>query len=156
MNCVRVNTVNFGDRIEIKWPFFKMGRGQSIVDNGCAGGIFAVIDVNSGMTMKAADERRNTYTNHPDTGLRILDFKIPEWSVLCDMAIELAKKCPDCHIMGWDMAYTEKGWVVVECNYGPNLIYQYVCEKGFNKDFQNVRKRLSAQRFKGYNKPWQF
>lgn len=156
VNCVRINTINFGNKVEVKWPCLKSGRGKSVVDNGCAGGIIAAIDVETGKTFAAADERRNKYKVHPDSNISLIDFEIPKWDNLCCMVKEMASLCPDCHIMGWDMALTSDGWVVVECNYGPNLIYQYVAESNFREEFSAIRKRLGARKFDGYDKKWQF
>lgn len=36
--------------------------------------------------------------------------------------------------IGWDMALTEKGWVVIECNWG-QFINQYADHIGRKKEF---------------------
>lgn len=156
VNSIRIITINYGDVIEIKWPFLRVGRGDSVVDNARAGGIIITIDVNTGITFAAADEERHIYDIHPETGVPLVGYKIPRWSELCEMTKEMASLCPDCHIMGWDMALTDDGWVVIECNYGPNLVYQYVAGEGFAREFTLVRKRLGAKRFGGYYWYWQF
>ena len=145
VNTVRIVTVNYGDSVEVKWPFMRIGRGSAVVDNAGAGGIMVAID-DSGKTLAAADENRHKYITHPETGLNLIGFEIPKWKVLCDLAKEMAGKCPDCHIMGWDMAYTNRGdWVVVECNYCPNNVSQFALDKGFKDEFVKVRKKLGAR-----------
>lgn len=156
INSIRIITINYGDEIEIKWPFLRVGRGDSVVDNARAGGIIVTIDVNTGITFAAGDETRHLYKTHPDSGVSLLGYKIPHWSELCELAREMASLCPDCHIMGWDMALTDDGWIVVECNYGPNLVYQYVSGEGFAREFALVRKRLGAKKYNGYYWSWQF
>ena len=145
VNTVRIVTVNYGDSVEVKWPFIRIGRGSAVVDNAGAGGIMVAID-DSGKTLAAADENRHKYITHPETGFNLIGFEIPKWKVLCDLAKEMAGKCPDCHIMGWDMAYTNRGeWVVVECNYCPNNVSQFALDKGFKDEFVMVRKKLGAR-----------
>ena len=39
VNTIRIVTINYGDSIEIKWPFMRVGRGAAVVDNAGAGGI---------------------------------------------------------------------------------------------------------------------
>lgn len=147
VNSVRIITVNYGNSIEIKWPFLRVGRGDAIVDNAGAGGIIVAID-NEGKTFAAGDENRNSYKVHPETKVSLIGFEIPEWEKLCKMCKEMAATCPDCHIMGWDMAYSDgEEWVVVECNYGPNIVSQFVTGQGIRDEFVKVRKRLGAKRF---------
>ena len=147
VNTVRIITVNYGDEIEVKWPFLRVGRGDSIVDNAGQGGVFMAIDVRSGLTFAAGDESRHAYVVHPDTNVSLIGFQIPQWNKLCEIVKEMARICPDCHIMGWDMAFSDQGWVVVECNYGPNLVYQYIT-RGVAKEFKKVQKKLHAKKLK--------
>lgn len=145
VNTVRIVTVNYGDSIEVKWPFMRVGRGDAVVDNAGAGGIMIAIS-DDGKTLAAADEDRHTFRVHPETSISLIGFEIPKWEELCNLTKEMAASCPDCHIMGWDMAYTEKEeWVVVECNYCPNLVSQFALDRGFKDEFVRMRKRLKAR-----------
>lgn len=147
VNTVRVITVNYGDAIEIKWPFLRVGRGDAVVDNAGSGGIIVAID-SKGIGYAAGDEHRNKFITHPETGVPLVGFELPKWEELCSVVKEMSSQCPDCHIMGWDMAYTKnEEWVVVECNYGPNIVSQYVTGQGIRDEFVKVRKRLGAKRF---------
>lgn len=157
VNTIRIQTINYGDSIEIKWPCLRTGRGESVVDNVYLGGVFVGIDVNSGKTFgQGKDALGRNYTEHPDSKVQLDGFQIPKWEDLCSMLQEMAKICPTCRVVGWDMALTEKGWVMVEANYGPELIYQDISPEGFYEDFIHVRKRLHASRFKGYRLETQF
>ncbi|MBO7616825.1 MAG: hypothetical protein J6T22_06440 [Bacteroidales bacterium] len=155
VNSIRVVSVNYGNEIEVKWPFFRMGRGDSIVDNAAQGGVFAAIDVFTGKTFAAGDEHSNIVSVHPDSKKSLIGFQIPKWDQLCQLVKILAGKIPDCRILGWDMALTDQGWVVVECNYGPHLVYQYIAGS-IRKEFEEVRSRLGAKKYGGYYKRWQF
>ena len=155
VNSIRIISVNYGDEVEVKWPFFRMGRGNSVVDNAAQGGVFAAIDVSTGKTFIAGDEHSNMVSVHPDTKKSLIGFQIPKWNQLCQLVKTMASKIPDCHILGWDMALTDQGWVVVECNYGPHLVYQYIAGS-IRKEFEQVRGRLGARKFGGYDKRWQF
>ena len=57
---------------------------------------------------------------------------------------------PDCRIMGWDMALTDKGWVVVECNYGPELLIQWASGRGVRDEFEVIKERLHAKKGNSY------
>ena len=92
------------------------------------------------------DEMGRTFLEHPDTKVPLSGFKVPFWDELCELTKKLARMCPDCHIMGWDMALTDSGWVMVECNYGPNNVYQYAIG-GMRKEFRTIRKKLDAKKY---------
>lgn len=147
VNTVRVFTINYGaDEVDVKWPFFRIGKGDSVVDNVSSGGIGVAVDEKTGRTFHAADEHGHSYSKHPDTGIDLIDFEIPEWDALCQIVKKMAKMCPGCHVMGWDMALTDNGWCVVECNYAPGIAWQYASDTGARKDFEIVRKRLRAKK----------
>ena len=142
VNTLRINTVNLGNRVEIKWPCLRIGVGESVVDNAGAGGIFGAIDVFTGRIMTVSDESHHEYKSHPDTNIPLIGFKIPYWDDACEIAKKLAQFVPDCRFVGWDLALTSKGWVLVEGNYSPLLIYQISIGKGIRKEFEQMRKIL--------------
>ena len=151
VNTIRITTVNYGDSIETKWPVLRMGRGGSIVDSTTIGGIFAAIDIKTGITFRATDKQRgSSYSVHPDTQMPLIGFQIPKWEELLETIKTMASKCPDCRIMGWDMALTDNGWVVVECNFGPELLIQWAKDSGVRNEFEIVKKRLHAKKGKSY------
>ncbi len=143
VNTLRINTVNYGDSIEVKWPCLRVGRGGSIVDNAGAGGIFGAIDPLTGKIISASDEFHHTFDVHPDTGIPFAGFEVPLWNEACEMAKQLAGMIPHCHFVGWDFALTDEGWVLVEGNWGPLIIWQIAVGKGIRKDFQQMCARLN-------------
>lgn len=142
VNTVRINTANYGTSVEIKWPCLRIGRGKSIVDNAGAGGIFGAIDITNGFITDVSDEYHHTFTEHPDTGVPLIGFQVPKWKEACELAKHLASLIPDCRFVAWDLALTEKGWVMVEGNHCPLLIYQIATGKGIRKEFSEMKKRL--------------
>ena len=128
-----------------------MGRGKSVVDNACSGGVYAAIDEKTGITLRGADNLRGSlYTHHPDTNMPLVGFQIPCWDELCETVKSLASRCPDCHIMGWDMALTDKGWIVIECNYGPCIVFQWGVNRGVRDEFEEIRDRLHVKKGNSY------
>ena len=151
VNTIRIMTINFGDSIITKWPVFRMGRGKSVVDNACSGGVYAAIDEKTGITIRGADNLRGSlYTHHPDTNMPLVGFQSPCWNELCETVKSLASRCPDCHIMGWDMALTVNGWVVIECNYGPCIVFQWGVNRGVRDEFEEIRDRLHVKKGNSY------
>lgn len=58
---------------------------------------------------------------HPDTGQAVIDFSIPHWSRLCDLAREAASVFPGIRTQSWDVALTDHGPVFLEVNFGGDL-----------------------------------
>ena len=62
------------------------------------------------------DHSVKTFSVHPRTGLRFEGFQLPLWQDLCDLVIGSAKKFLPIQTIGWDVAVTSKGPVIVEAN----------------------------------------
>ncbi|MBO4839092.1 MAG: hypothetical protein J5493_06980 [Lachnospiraceae bacterium] len=116
VNTVRIYAVRLKDRIEIFGSHLRSGRGESVVDNAGQGGVVVSI-TNEGLSWTSGiDEFCGTFYRHPDTGVLIPGMVMPEW----DKAVALVKEAmdvyPDIRFVGWDVAYTEKGWIIIEAN----------------------------------------
>lgn len=123
-----VNTVRYATYVEKGKTstiacFVKLGRGDSIVDNGGAGGLLASIDDETGVIVSPGrDEFGESYETHPDTGVPIVGAQIPDWTGLKDLVAELVKVLPSQKYVGWDLAYADDGWVLVEGNSGGQFV----------------------------------
>lgn len=117
INTVRIATFNNRGNITIVGAALRMGTGNSQVDNAGAGGIYATIDIETGIVNSIArDNINNCYTLHPDTKFQIVGFHIPEWNKMVAIVETMAKKLEGATMIAWDMAYSIKGWCMVEGN----------------------------------------
>ncbi|MDX1365051.1 MAG: sugar-transfer associated ATP-grasp domain-containing protein, partial [Arenibacter latericius] len=57
---------------------------------------------------------------HPDSGFKIEGFKIPYFKEACEEVLKGVKIIPD-RFIGWDVAISTMGPVIVEANSGPHL-----------------------------------
>ena len=55
---------------------------------------------------------------------------------------ELAKIVPTTRYVGWDLALTPKGWVVVEANCKGQFVVQMATKKGLCEQFEAYLKEL--------------
>jgi hypothetical protein len=153
VNTVRITTLRVGDKINIIHPFFKVGRAGNIVDNAAQGGIFGVIDIDTGVVTSACDKHGNRYIRHPETGVQLIGFVIPKWEEALELSRELSKVVPEAIYVGWDLAYTEDGWVVVEGNSRAQFVcYQIAEQKGFRKELESMLGCSLKQFSKGLGK----
>ena len=56
------------------------------------------------------------YTDHPITGVRVKGLKVPYWQEVQAIAIAAHELCPDRLFIGWDIAVTATGAVMLEGN----------------------------------------
>lgn len=124
VNTIRYATYFNGEQLHTIACFIKIGRGESVVDNGGAGGFLAAIDEATGkITTPGKTEYGEVIEVHPDTGIPLVGFQIPEWEELLKLVKELPTVLPEQKYVGWDLALSEtKGWVLVEGNSGGQFV----------------------------------
>lgn len=98
---------------------YKMPTGDSPADNFCYGGIIAPVDLATGRVGPAVRRRGRVLVpveRHPDTGTPIDGHRLPHWAetvALGVRALDVARGRPS---IGWDIAITDDGPVLVEGN----------------------------------------
>ena len=100
----------------------RIATGDNMVDNfrhGTLGNSAGPVDLATGRVLRqvagvGSDERE--VTHHPDTGEPIVDFVLPDW----EQALALCRQAAPCfggfRYQGWDLAFTDRGPVLVELN----------------------------------------
>jgi hypothetical protein len=109
--------------------------GNRVVDNLHAGGIAAAIDLESGMLGSAsnlgADSAVGWLDRHPDTGALISGTELPYWDDVRDVALRSHRAFPERLLVGWDIAITTRGPLMIEGNGAPDLdIMQRFARRG--------------------------
>ena len=148
VNTLRVTTIRMNDRIEILPPFLKLGRKDSVVDNGGVGGILCAFDINTGKVTHTGDEYGCRFTVHPETNEEIIGFTIPRWDEAVALVKELAMITPSNRYTGWDLALTENGWVLVEANARGQFIgWQLTTQVGFKREICKLLLEISEKKY---------
>ena len=145
INSIRLRVFRFDDRVEVLPSNFRIGRGDSIVDNTGRGGISAALD-EKGVVLTACDSSGKRYETHPDSGEKIIGFQIPRWEEAVAMANRLCQVVPKVRYVGWDLALTEKGWVVIEGNdKGMFEGIQMPLQKGFRPRLEKILSEMNIK-----------
>ena len=123
LNTIRVVTISNNDKCEVFGSLLRMGTHGSVVDNTHAGGIYAPINVETGMIdVPAIDSKNNQYEVHPDTGKQIIGFQIPKWDLIVDTCKKATQIIPDVRFAGWDICVNHFGQVeIIEGNHAPDF-----------------------------------
>ena len=120
-----------------------MGQGSSFVDNAGSGGVFGIVDLETGRVYAACDELGNKYEVHPDTKERIIGFVVPRWKEAVALAKELITVIPSVRWVGWDLALTDDGWVLIEGNERAQFVFQFPDRKGCRKEIDEFERTYS-------------
>ena len=137
LNTLRVSTIRLPDGIHVIHPRVRIGCGGSIIDNISAGGYQGQIDVDTGVVITACDVNGQRREIHADTGIAIQGMQIPAWAQAVDMVKELAAAVEGLRYCGWDIAYTDRGWVLIEGNDWGQFGWQTVEQKGCRAEFDS-------------------
>jgi len=139
VNTIRINTFQHKGIVRRFTSIIKTGRQNRFVDNGAQGGVMALVDSETGMVVTdAVDDMGHTFTTHPDSGLPFKGVQIPRWDEIKKVTTEMALMLPKLTFVGWDMALTPAGWVVVEGNKGEFFAEQIVLGRGLKKEFDEM------------------
>ncbi len=126
VNTVRMVTITRNSKVNVVFCSIRIGAGDTIVDNLNSGGMAALVDDKTGViTTDAADKNSVIYKNHPDTGTAIKGFEIPFFKEGRELVEKAALRVPEIGYVGWDIAFTENGALLIEGNHFPGHdIYQ--------------------------------
>lgn len=122
VNTIRFMTVAKPDgSAEVIATFAKIGRKGACVDNaGSGGNIGACVDVETGVLSHVMEFNgfRNTriIKNHPDSGAPIDGVRIDNWKQIKEVLIRCQQTFPFLKAIGWDVALTDDGPVIIEAN----------------------------------------
>lgn len=137
VNTIRIVTFWKENRAEILFAVFRMGVGGTVVDNAGAGGIIAAVDPETGTVMSCGYREDGTTDEiHPDTGVSIEGSKIPRWDELRETVEQLVQIMPEQPLVGWDLALTDAGWVMIEGNQHPSFTGIQMCTQ------RGIRERV--------------
>lgn len=141
VNTIRIVTISSntkpvtkdGKFVDVAYSALRIGGGTSIVDNFHSGGMTAAVDLETGkLITDAADMEGNVFAVHPMTGVTIKGFQIPRFDEALKMVTDACVKNKIEGYLGWDIAITEDGPVLIEINLRPGVVLlstPYIAEK---------------------------
>ena len=110
--------------IDVYLTFFRIVVGANFYDNynyGLSGNLIANIDPVSGRLTTATGASPNgigfsVLTNHPKTGAPFADFQLPHWQEARKLAEHAAMLFLPLRTIGWDLALTDDGPLLLQGN----------------------------------------
>lgn len=119
VNTIRLVTIANGAEVHIVFRAMRIGAQGNVVDNFNSGGMFVLVDENGVISTPAINKKTVIYEEHPATGTRFEGFKIPYFEEAQQLVKMAAEVVPQMRYIGWDVAITPNGPVLVEGNHNP-------------------------------------
>lgn len=117
----------------------RVGRKGAFVDNAAKGGIVLSLDMETGKIEEYGlrEYDLTKYYEHPDTKIRFKDYDVPMWPAVKELVEKTISVLPYYNSVGFDVATTIDGPVIIEINNGTGV---YASQMG--------KKRGIADKFK--------
>lgn len=121
VNTFRIVTECSNGEVRILYTILRMGSGGQQVDNASSGGLYTKVD-NTGMLGDFAyTTNQSVFFSHPDTGFVFKGATIENWEDARALAIAAALRFREIKYLGWDVAITINGPVIIELNHRPGV-----------------------------------
>lgn len=132
--CVNTMRIITGAAKGQSWILFastRVGSGTSVADNFHMGGSAVLIDMETGkLTGNGIDKKLNEH-EYSATGVRYDGYAVPFWEEIKQMVLEAALVNDQIHFIGWDVAITENGPLIIEGNRGSGFdLPQVITKRG--------------------------
>lgn len=144
LNTIRVVTSSLNGRSEVMFAVARIGSGESIVDNFHQGGVGVKVNIDKGcLEGQTIDKSGNVSDQTLKTKIKVDGFEIPYWSEIVKMVKEAAKVNDKVNIVGWDVAITDNGPLIIEGNRGPGMdIIQVLYKQGIKPELEKLKKEI--------------
>ena len=146
-NPSSVNTIRFMTTLmptgeaKVIATFIKIGRSGAFVDNaGDGGNVDAGINVVTGEVYGAIEfngfRKTRPIDRHPDTKTQLNGAVIERWDEICTRLCCFQQRLPFLKAIGWDVAITDDGPVIIEINDCWDTTGQLFIQKGWRKEIR--------------------
>lgn len=134
INTLRVISVRDGEEIVIPNCIFRMSIGESYVDNASSGGIFIAYDIDTDrlgdMSYQFFQYGAKSFFKHPMTNFVFKDAPLPFNKEVKELIKKAAESFKKIDLIGWDVAFTEDGPVLIEGNDKPHVVGMQITSHG--------------------------
>lgn len=147
VNTLRMVTLVDNDNVpHFMYALIRMGQKGAKVDNISSGGMYAPVNEKGIITHAAfCDKEGICHDIHPTSGTKLIGFEIPYFKEAVELVKKAALVIPGMRYVGWDIAITESGPVLVEGNNFPSydMVQNYRHrdgDEGIKARFEEVMK----------------
>ncbi len=147
VNTIRFMTYNDNGTPILLWCGLRVGNGVNPVDNFHAEGMGVKIDVETGKLVGVGIDKDNVeFEKHPTTGVLFDGFQLPCFQDAKNMVLEACLKSDKILMIGWDIALSDKGPLIIEANRWPGFdLVQVLDDRGRMDIVRDVLRRYHGK-----------
>jgi hypothetical protein len=135
-NTLRVQTLlSASGEVRVLGAFLRLSRLGKSVDNYSQGGVAVQVDAETGVTGRSITQELSAHLSvHPDSGAVLEGRQVPFWEEVLALVRRGAGCFTGLHGIGWDIAVTPTGPVVIEANNNWGLQVLQMHTRGYLAD----------------------
>ncbi len=145
INTIRITTVlDKNDEPHVMYALQRIGIEGMSVDNVGSGGIYTVLSGEGEIIHPCwSDKTITAYENHPSSGMALIGFRVPYFKEALELCRKAAKVEKHVRYVGWDIAVSDRGPLIVEGNPLPgyDMPQNYFVtgkDTGLRPDFEEI------------------
>ncbi|MFJ2442299.1 sugar-transfer associated ATP-grasp domain-containing protein [Streptomyces sp. NPDC087658] len=123
LNTFRVITLLREGAAEALYVMLELGGAESATDNSAVGGMQIRVHPDGRLDRHGYDRYLNAHTHHGVSSVLFADHRISHMTEVRELAERCARLFPQVPFIGWDIALTPGGPVVIEGNSSPSLAH---------------------------------
>ena len=132
--CRLVTFIDKKGKLSLLFTVLRIGVAGKNTDNWHTGGLAAGIDPATGTIgpglIRRDFLRGGWHSRHPDTGIVFAGKQIPDWDKIIALVAKAAPMAPFVRTIGWDVAATPEGPVIIEANFSWGPLMCQACTQG--------------------------
>lgn len=135
--------------VEVPWAVLKTPGQGRVVNTRRLGALMAPVDLGTGRLGTAVGPAENTWVVdevevHPETGARFDDVVVPEWTEVMALVERGAREFSELPGLGWDVAITDEGPLLLETNWGfGTAVQQITLDRGLRTELRERYARCT-------------
>lgn len=149
VNTLRIVTLRDpAGNMRVAATVLRMGGGSSPLDNFHAMGLAAMVDADGTIRKPAVNKDNEVFAVHPVSQTPIIGFQIAGYEEAVQLVLSTATLVPYMGYLGWDIAFSEHGPLIIEANMYPSydLIQTAMIADGSKR---GIKERYESIAFKG-------
>ncbi len=154
VNTMRIETFTNKENVSrIMSGMLRLGFSDAYLDNVSKGGAYVGIDFTTGKLRREAvsdftNGRARTYLEHPGSKIKFEGYELPYFKETTELVIAASQLIPQVKVIGWDVAITPEGPILIEGNEFPGMMSPDIGQKGIGKSpvFQEMKKEVEEDK----------
>ena len=143
LNTTRIVTILNGTEPEYLSGFQAFATNGATTDSWSKGSVYVGIDIENECLKGSgycnlSDKEKGLITQHPDSGVVFDGYKIPGLREAAELCLKAHRLLYFNFAIGWDIAITDDGSVIVEANEKPGMNVAQCTDEGARKRIQQL------------------